>query len=136
MDSIWRFEAKKVWIALLLASLVLAGCASHRASSSVDRVSTSSAAPTETKALHEIIYTEEDITDQNYEVIADIEASVSKSTIFNSDPTQGQVKRELLEQAQELGADAVILVRYGSVGVSAFSWGSLEGNGRAVRFVD
>ncbi len=126
----------KVGIALLLASLVLAGCVSHRSGSSVERVSATASQPTETKALHEIVFTEEDITDKKYEVIADIEAYAAKSTIFDSDPTEAMVKRELLEQAQALGADAVILVRYGTVGVSAFSWGSLEGNGRAVRFVE
>ena len=41
-----------------------------------------------------------------------------------------------LKQAQtELGADAVILVRYGNGGMSLMSWGSLEGKGRAVKFV-
>lgn len=34
-----------------------------------------------------------------------------------------------------MGADAVALVRYGDVGISMMSWGSLEGKGRAVKFV-
>jgi hypothetical protein len=32
----------------------------------------------------------------------------------------------LRKEAAKLGADAVVLVRYGSIGVSAFSWGSLD----------
>ena len=39
------------------------------------------------------------------------------------------------ERKRELGADAVILIRYGTVGVSVFSWGSLSGQGRAIYFV-
>ena len=45
------------------------------------------------------------------------------------------VNEKLREKASELGADAVILVRYGNGGMSLMSWGSLEGKGRAVKFV-
>lgn len=44
------------------------------------------------------------------------------------------VDQKLREQAYELGADAVVLARYGTVGVSFMSWGSLDGKGRAVQF--
>ena len=36
----------------------------------------------------------------------------------------------------DFGADAVIFVRYGTVGVSFMSWGSLNGKGRAIVFLD
>jgi|TARA_R110002072_G_scaffold27483_2_gene89394 uncharacterized protein YbjQ (UPF0145 family) len=81
-----------------------------------------------------IIITEGDITDKMYSVIGDIEVTVNKTTIFNADPTPEMVNEALKEKAAEMGADAVIFVRHGSVGVSFFSWGALEGKGRAVAF--
>ena len=44
------------------------------------------------------------------------------------------VREKLKEEAAKLNADAVVLIRYGTVGVSLWSWGSLEGRGRAVKF--
>ena len=76
------------------------------------------------------------IRDRNYESLGDIEVSVSKTTVFHPDPTNEMIDEKLREEAAELGADAVILVRYGTVGISAFSWGKLDGNGRAIKFVD
>ena len=81
-----------------------------------------------------VVITKDDITDRPYEVIGDIKVTVSKTIIFNADPTPAMVDGRLKEKAGELGADAVILVRYGSVGVSFTSWGSLNGQGRAVFF--
>jgi uncharacterized protein YbjQ (UPF0145 family) len=67
-----------------------------------------------------------------YTVIKDIKVTVNKTTVFNADPTKEQVNDKLRKDAAKLGADAVILVRYGTVGVSPMSWGSLSGSGRAV----
>jgi hypothetical protein len=33
-----------------------------------------------------------------------------------------------------MGADAVVLVRYGTVGIGLMSWGALDGEGRAIKF--
>ena len=46
------------------------------------------------------------------------------------------VDDELRKEAAKIGADAVILVRYGTVGISFMSWGSLDGQGRAVAFTE
>jgi hypothetical protein len=83
-----------------------------------------------------IILTKGDIADRKYQAIGDIKVTVNKATIFDRDPTPALVNEELREKAGELGADAVIFVRYGTVGISLFSWGSLDGEGRAVYFVD
>jgi uncharacterized protein YbjQ (UPF0145 family) len=83
-----------------------------------------------------IVLTTGDITDRKYQAIGDIEVTVNKATIFDRDPTPALVDEQLREKAAELGADAVIFIRYGTVGVSLFSWGSLDGEGRAVYFVD
>jgi hypothetical protein len=82
-----------------------------------------------------IAITEGDISDKPYKVIADISVTVNKTTIFNADPTREAVDQMLREKASDLGADAVIFVRYGTVGISMMSWGSLDGKGRAVRYV-
>lgn len=80
--------------------------------------------------------TEDDITDRAYRVLADLEVTANKTTLFNRDPTREDIDRRLRDEAAKLGADAVILIRYGTVGVSLFSWGSLDGQGRAVKFTN
>lgn len=87
------------------------------------------------KTPDQIVVTESDITDRKYESLGDISVTVNKTTIFHDDPTPALVRTKLQEEAAKVGADAVVLVRYGSVGIGLFSWGSLDGKGRAVRFV-
>lgn len=95
------------------------------------------AAPVETpKSAADIILTEKDITDRKYETLADLEVTVNKTTIFHADPTKELVAEKLKEEAAKLNADAVILVRYGTVGIGLLSWGSLDGKGRAIKFVN
>lgn len=95
------------------------------------------AAPAETpKSAADIILTEKDITDRKYETLADLEVTVNKTTIFHADPTKELVAEKLKEEAAKLNVDAVILVRYGTVGIGLFSWGSLDGKGRAIKFVN
>jgi len=84
--------------------------------------------------IGDIIVTENDITDRRYVSLGDISAEVAKWTIFDRDPTREQVDAALRTQAAKLGADAVVLVRYGTPGITALSWGALEGKGRAVAF--
>ncbi len=78
--------------------------------------------------------TENDITDRRYVSLGDVSAEVAKWTIFDKDPTREQVDTALRAQAAKLGADAVVLVRYGTVGITFGSWGALDGKGRAVQF--
>ena len=127
-------------ILVMLIAVFMSGCAATRSSSTVEppsatpeRAASESVVPT---LATSIIVTEEDILDREYISLGDVEVSVSKTTIFNKDPTNEMIDDELKEEAAKLGADAVILVRYGTVGVSAFSWGKLDGKGRAVKFVD
>jgi hypothetical protein len=75
-----------------------------------------------------------DITNRKYHSLGDLNVTVSKSNILADDPTPAQVDKELQKQAAKLGADAVILVRYGTVGMGVFTWGKLDGNGRAIAF--
>ena len=125
---------KIILTALLAASLT--GCATW-STSSVDSKSADTAVSTQAKKTppSSVVITDKDIPDRKYQSLGDITATVNKTTIFNADPTQEMVNEKLREKASELGADAVILVRYGNGGMSLMSWGSLEGKGRAVKFV-
>jgi len=86
------------------------------------------------KPPNSILVTSEDITDRPYRTIGDITVSVDKWTLINPDPTPEDVDRALQSEASELGADAVVLVRYGGIGIGPLTWGRLEGKGRAVVF--
>ncbi len=81
-----------------------------------------------------VLVSENDVTDKPYKVLGDIKVTVRKTTIFNADPTRAQVDEKLRKQAKKMGADAVVLVRYGTVGIGLTSWGVLDGQGRAVKF--
>lgn len=81
-----------------------------------------------------VLLTEGDISDRPYTVLGDISVTVNKTTVFHSDPTKEMVNEKLREEATKLGADAVTHVRYGTIGISMMSWGSLDGKGRAVQF--
>lgn len=118
--------------------LMLSACATW-STSSVKGMGGSNAmvaSTTKQKSPQAILVTEKDITDRKYKVLGDIEVTVNKTTLFHSDPTPEKVNEELQKEAAKLGADAVILVRYGTVGVALMSWGSLNGKGRAIVFLD
>lgn len=80
------------------------------------------------------LLTENDITDRPYRVLQDLEVKVRKQTLFSPEPTREKVAAKLRKKAAALGADAVILVRYGTVGIGTIGWGELEGRGRAIKF--
>lgn len=86
------------------------------------------------KSPDQVMLTEGDITDRPYQIIKDIDVTVSKPNVFADDPTQAQVAAELKKKAAEMGADAVIFVRYGALGMGLFNWGEIRGRGRAVMF--
>jgi hypothetical protein len=68
--------------------------------------------------------------------LGDISVTVAKWTIFDDDPTPQKVNDALREKAAQLGANAVVLVRYGTVGIGALTWGKLDGSGRAIAFTN
>ncbi len=123
--------------AAMLAAASLGGCATwsdSHVTTSKDNAEAAKAAKAAPKTPDQVTLSENDITDRSYTVLGDIKVTVNKTTIFNKDPTREQVNDKLKERAAELGADAVVLVRYGSVGVSFMSWGELDGEGRAIKF--
>src|SRR5258708_27504077 len=109
---------------------LLAGCATW-STGSVDRKEYAGRASRTEPA--KITVSESD-SSRKYVSLGDITVTVNKTTVFNVDPTRAMVNDKLKEKAAELGADAVILVRYGEGGMSLLSWGSLEGKGRAIKY--
>ena len=118
----------------ILLCLAMTGCATW-STGSVDRSSSDVKATVVPTSPDKIRLTDTDIVDKKYQSLGDISVTVNKTTIFHPNPTQELVNIQLREKAAALGADAVILVRYGNGGMSFMSWGSLEGKGRAIKFV-
>ena len=110
--------------------LVLGGCATWSTGSVERREAAAAVAPSNPA---KITVSEAD-SNRKYVSLGDITVTVNKTTVFNADPTRELVNEKLKEKAAELGADAVVLVRYGQGGVSLMSWGSLEGKGRAIKY--
>jgi hypothetical protein len=131
---------KKLFGRALVCALIfgVAGCGPTWSTSSVARSGDANAgtASHPVRAQSDIVVTEGDVTDHKYRVVGDISVNVNKTTIFDADPTREKVDEKLREEAAKLGADAVVLVRYGSVGIGLMSWGSLDGKGRAIVFTD
>jgi uncharacterized protein YbjQ (UPF0145 family) len=123
---------------LISALLMLSACATWSTSNVkiVDDSQTITDSSTKQKSPQDIFVTEKDIGDRKYKVLGDIEVTVNKTTIFHKDPTREMVNEKLRKEASKLGADAVILVRYGTGGMSMMSYGALNGKGRAIVFLD
>lgn len=113
-------------------AVLLGGCAtwSH---STVDSAPAAAGAPAKATSAAQVQVLESD-SSRKYTSLGDITVTVNKTTVFHPAPTRELVNQALKEKAAEIGADAVVLVRYGTVGVSLMSWGSLEGKGRAVKY--
>lgn len=129
-------------LAVVVAGLTLVSCNTWSTASVTPRTEGPAAAVLSghdaetTKAPADIIVMANDMPERRYRVLGDIEVTVNKTTIFNDDPTPDMVIAKLREEAAKLHADAIVLVRYGTVGASRFSTASLTGHGRAVAFVD
>lgn len=78
---------------------------------------------------------EGDITDRPYRVLGHVNKGVRKATMFSKSASHEKVYRELWEDAQKLGADAVIQADYGQARITALSWGSREARGVAIKFL-
>lgn len=119
-------------LAVATVALVLSGCASW-STGTVNQEAADGVVVTKT-APEKILISDADMPGRAYRSLGDITVNVNKTTVFNADPTPQMVNDALRAKASELGADAVILVRYGKGGISFMSWGSMEGKGRAIKF--
>jgi len=102
----------------------------------VDKSTAESSAALTAKSPEEVKVYETDVAGRRYESLGDVNVTVNKTTIFHPNPTKELVEEKLRAKAAEMGADAVIFATYGNVGVSLMSWGSMDGRGRAIRFLD
>lgn len=125
---------KRVLIPAVLCMAAALSACGHRTSAEVTSTSPQVSKSVAPKSPAAVQITENDITDRPYVSLGDITVSVSKNNLFESDPNRTMAEAKLRETAAEMGADAVVLARYGAVGVSFFSWGTMEAKGRAVRF--
>ena len=123
-------RASRKAIVVIALSALLSACATW-STSSVDRKEQAAALKPTDPA--KVALSEGD-SNRKYTSLGDISVAVNKTTVFNRDPTREDVNQKLKEKAAELGADAVIHVRYGDGGISLLSWGSLEGKGRAIKY--
>ena len=69
-----------------------------------------------------------------YAVLGDIEVTMRQQGSLGEVPDESMVDRELRLRAAAMGAHAVILVHYGRMGASWWSWNELKGVGRAIRY--
>jgi hypothetical protein len=112
----------KFWFAVAAIAVSLSACSGAKGP------------PPVVKSPDSVVLTPGDITDRPYRVVKDLDVWVRKPNVFARDPTPADIDQELKKQAAKLDADAVIFVRYGTVGMGLFNWGQLEGRGRAVAF--
>jgi hypothetical protein len=82
----------------------------------------------------EAIITEGDITDRPYQIIGDVALTVKKVGIVDRPPIEEKAQIALRAKAAEMGADAIILVRYEKHGFTGLSMGRIDVTGRAVKF--
>lgn len=115
-------------LALLLATSAVSGCASYRVSSNIN----SEAIPTAERTTAMVLLSEDSLPNRKYEVIGPIEISIKKLTAFHSDPTKAQANWALIEKAREIGANAVINIRYKS-GIGLMTWGYIDASGTGVK---
>jgi len=119
----------------LALALLVAGC-NYRTSSNVYYNDRDPVPAGDSTAVERIVVTRDDVTDRKYEKIAEIEATVSKGSPLEPNPTEAMVAEALKETAAPLGADAVIKVRYGPVTLGTFTFARMKGTGTAVRFLE
>src|SRR5262249_14751389 len=132
-EQVMRKASVQVLMLSNILSMLLLGCATW-STSSVDTSNRQALGTLKPTTSEKVVVTEGDIADRPYVSLGDITVDVHKSSVYYPNPTRAHVNRKLQEKAAALGADAVIFVRYGEVGVTLLSMGSLEGKGRAIRF--
>ena len=125
----------RIAIATALLALGLSGCATW-STTQVDSSTAEGSTALAAKSPEEVKVYETDVAGRRYQSLGDLNVTVNKTTLFHPNPTRELVEAKLREKAAELGADAVIFATYGNVGVSFMSWGSMDGRGRAIRFLD
>ncbi len=110
-------------ISILASLFIFTGCATHRESSSYR--------PSQSR----VIISEDNLPSRKYTELGQIDVSIKKLSVFNSDPTKEQANQALIEKAITIGADAVINVIY-KAGVGLTTWGYMDAKGTGVKLTN
>ena len=124
----------KLFIPLLLLVL-LSGCATYSSTKFISAESYETVISDKIIIPSEVVITSDNIN-KEYTIMGKIEVTVNKTTAFHPDPTKEIVDLALQEKAAAIGADAVIEVVYHGPRISFASWGTMEGVGTAVQYVN
>lgn len=115
----------------LLALVLVAGCAAYRVNTkTVD----SSPVPL-SGAPQQVLLAQDNLPGRRYVIIGPIQVSVKKLTVFHKDPTREQANEALVEKAREIGASAVINIKY-TEGIGMMTWGYIDAEGTGVRLIN
>lgn len=120
----------------VLCLAALAGCASDptRIADGPRNVGTVAARPRPTGQAPAIIPISTEGTSRPHVVLENMTATARQITVFGKVPTNADVDSDLRKRAAELGADAIVNVRYGKQGVGVISWSQISGEGQAIRY--
>lgn len=120
---------------LILSTVPLYACvytdADYTANSNAEKYTTKNH-----KNSGEIIISEQNIPDRQYEIIGNIEAFGRSVNLLSSDPNREDVNEALRSEAANQGADAVINVKYKTERRGLASRPYMEASGQAVIFTD
>lgn len=92
------------------------------------------AAPPHTSNFDGFVITEGDISDRTYTELGTVTAKAGKLTWVSKNPDRTDIDIKLRDKARQMGADAVVRVRYTPTGASLMSWGGIKGEGVAIKF--
>jgi hypothetical protein len=112
-------------------AVLLAGCAPE-VSMGVQLQHANLRVPYQTDPRYVLVFASD--VDEPYDVLSDLEITVRQRTAMGQVPTRDDAVRALQAQAGKLGAHAVIMVSFGNMGMSWWSYNELQGHGRAIRF--
>lgn len=118
------------WLVLTVA-VGLGSCA-PQASLDVDLQQANARVPLQTPPDAVLVFVSD--VEQPYDVLGDLEVIVRQTSAFGEKPTQDMAIAKMREQAGRIGAHAIVLVEFGVMGTSWWSYNELRGHGRAIRF--
>jgi len=120
---------------IVVLLVLLTGCSTYSSSKFIRDGSYETVIDDKVRMPSEIIITEKNIN-KKYVIMGKIEVTVNKTTAFHPDPTKEIVNVVLQEKAASIGADAVIEVVYIGPRISFASWGTMEGIGTAIKYMN
>ena len=119
----------KLQISLLLFALCAGGCSTYRVSSNVEAVSPAQ------RTVGAILLYQDKQPSRAFETLGPIEVTVNKGSVFTSAPTQVQADAALIQKARDMGAQAVMGIRYES-SFNVMSGGYIKANGTGICFTE